>query len=198
MSTVDPEDRYYEAKLASLRRDALPNTRALAAKWAETVGTILGLLGGSVVIVSKDDVAGLATGAKLLAFALLALGLAAGLASLLLAASAAQGEFATVSPGTRAKKVFEDEVGSARRKLSFSRWAVVASVVCLLAALATSWYAPGEESSDSSTLVLTRAEAYCGTLVGHAGGSLTLELSSGGQISVPLRRVTSVVAGATC
>jgi hypothetical protein len=166
--SVDPEERYYQERLQTLRREALPNTRSIAEKWSGTLGTLLGLLGGSVIIVTRDIVRKLATPAAVWVGILFALGLALAATAIVAAAMAAQGRFRRVGPAGSAKEQFERETRSAQKLLFISRLAVGGSMILLVAVLFITWYGPVTGNANNAkikVLVLTNDTVSCGEIL---------------------------------
>lgn len=191
-STVDPEERYYQERLKNLRREALPNTRSIAAKWSETVGTLLGLLGASVIIVSRDQISRLSSFAGIIAGTCLAMGIAMAMIAVVAAAIASQGRFRKIGPTGSATSIFTRETKDAQRLLFISRLTVASAMILLVTAVLVGWYGPaadGASNPAANVLVVADNAASCGKLSRISNSQLVL-VDDNGAISATISLIS--------
>jgi hypothetical protein len=177
--TVSGEDREWQARAQQLTLNSLYDIRAVAGRWAATIGSLTGLLSLVALVAGPRTADQLQLGWRIVAGSLvLAAILTAGWATWS-AADAAQGKIlTTLSTYARIREDFRNEEKRARQSLSRAKTLVVAAMAALILAVAVSWFAPG---GDTQNLVIRRdGVVSCVPLT----GSLTLSLSLGAGASV--------------
>ena len=177
--TVSSEDREWQARAQQLTLNSLYDIRAVAGRWAATIGSLTGLLSLVALVAGPRTVDQLQLGWRIVAGSLvLAAILTAGWATWS-AADAAQGKIlTTLSTYARIRDEFRNEEKRARQSLNRAKTLVVAAMAALILAVAVSWFAP---AGNTQNLVLRRdGVVSCVPLT----GSLTLSLSLGAGANV--------------
>lgn len=163
----------------------LTRVRAAADSWRKGLGGLLAGLVGFSLIKGRSDVSAIAPWASVTVGALLLLAFVVGAAGALLLIRAAHGRPAVVSSGRLQPKAVTTHIealGSARDL----RWGVGATLTCatlLVAALGTTWYAPGR--AELRLKVSHEGATDCGSVVRLREDVLVLKTSSG-ERSIPV------------
>ena len=179
--TVSGEDREWQARAQQLTLNSLYDIRAVAGRWAATIGSLTGLLSLVALVAGPRSADQLQLGWRIVAGSLvLAAILTAGWATWS-AADAAQGKIlTTLSTYARIREDFRNEEKRARQSLSRAKTLVVAAMAALILAVAVSWFAP---DGDTQNLVVRRdGVVSCVPLTGSL--TLSLSLDAGASVTV--------------
>jgi hypothetical protein len=178
--TVSIEDREWQARAEQLTLNSLYDIRAVASRWAATIGSLTGLLSLVALVAGPRAVDQLQLGWRIVAGVLVLVAiLTAGWATWS-AADAAQGKIlTTLSTYARIREDFREEETRARSSLSRAKTLVVVAMVALVLAVAVSWFAP---SGNTQNLVIRQAGVVVSCV--PLTGSLTVSLNLGGRASV--------------
>lgn len=197
-----PSDIEAERLAQLAATEALTNVRAAASKWAETIGTLTGLLGIGAVIKGRDDLADLEPLAQffIAVFFLLAL-ISAGRA-IMLAALAAQGKPSDgfLFTGRRLKEKNLSDARLAAEQLNYSRKATIYAVGSLVVAVGITWFAPEEKSDPKPPNVLMSLDGQapvCGELELTSAGALSVA-SAAGPVEIDDGNVSSLNVVSAC
>ncbi|GAA2884179.1 hypothetical protein Acy02nite_08050 [Actinoplanes cyaneus] len=182
--TVTAEDREWQARARRLTLDSLHDVRAVAGRWAATIGSLTGLLSLVALVAGPRSADQLPVGWRVVAglCVLAAIG-CAGCATWF-AAEAAQGSIGSVlSTYAQVRDLFRKQEAVAVRLLGRAKILVVVAMGALVVAVALTWFVP-KESSDY--LVIRRgAEVSCVPL--KDGLALSLALDAASTVTVAKR-----------
>lgn len=174
---VTSEDREWQARARQLTLDSLYDIRAVAGRWAATIGSLTGALSLIALVAGPRTVDQLQLGWRIVAGVLvLAAIVTAGWATWA-AADAAQGKIlTTLSTYARIREDFRREEERARDLLGRAKALVAVAMASLILAVGVSWFAP---SGGTKVLVVRRgAVISCVPLTGNLALSLTLSSSA--------------------
>ncbi|WP_436529780.1 hypothetical protein [Actinoplanes sp. HUAS TT8] len=176
--TVSAEDREWQSRAGRLSLDSLYDVRAVAGRWAATVGSLTGLLGLVALVAGPRGVDQLPVGWRVVAGigVLAAIG-CAGYATWC-AAAAAQGSIGSVlTTYAQVRDSFREQERTATILLNRSKVFVVAAMGALVVAVGLTWFVPRSEQTDY--LVVRRgAEVSCVPLKDGLALSLALDEKS--------------------
>jgi hypothetical protein len=181
---VTGEDREWQARARQLTLNSLYDIRAVAGRWAATIGSLTGVLSLIALTAGPRAVDQLLLGWRIAIGVLVLVAiLAAGWATWA-AAAAAQGKvLTTLSTYARIRDDFRHEEERARQLLRQAKALVVVAMAALVVAVGVSWFAPTE---NTQVLIIRR-----GTIVSCLPLSSNLALSLGVSSSA----VIAVAAG---
>lgn len=204
-----PFDLAERAEFERLIDDSLPRVQDSAEKWRNGLAAFITLVTTGFVIKGRDVVGDMPVGWRIAVTTLVALGLAASVIGLWQALAAqAGGRSLTLTLADiheRYGSVRALRVAAARNagaRLDIARAAVAAGLLCLLAGVGLTWWAPAPAAANSPPAYL-RVEhdstATCGVLRSADGGALRLTVA-GAHIAVviPMGRVSNLSVVAAC
>ncbi len=170
------EDLKWAKRLDDITFDALPNTRAAAAKWAATITAVTGVFSIFALVKGRDDLTKLSQGWEIAAGVLVLLATFLALRAIILAALAAEGTPTdVVVDASNVKQFYRDATVVAGWQLIASRVTAVLAVLVVSVAIGVSWFAPVGAASPQLRLVsLTSGKTLCGSLSVNTDGTLKL------------------------
>lgn len=175
---MSAEDREWQARARRLSLDSLYDVRAVAGRWATTVGSLTGLLSLVALVAGPRSADQLPLGWRVVAgvCVLAAIG-CAGYATWC-AAEAAQGSIGSaLNTYAQVRDRFREQERTARVRLDRSRVFVVAAMGALVVAVGLTWFVPKPEQTDY--LVVRRgAEVSCIPLKDGLALSLAIDAQS--------------------
>ncbi|GIF04090.1 hypothetical protein [Actinoplanes siamensis] len=180
--TVTAVDREWQARARRLTLDSLYDVRAVAGRWAATIGSLTGLLSLVALVAGPRSVDQLPVGWRVAAgiCVLAAIG-GAGFATWC-AAEAAQGSIGSaLSTYAQVRDGFQRQEQSAARLLRQARRAVVGAMAALVAAVALTWFVP-RQSTEDYLLIRRGSEVSCVPL--KDGLTLSLAVEAGSTVTV--------------
>ena len=201
-SDLGDRDRY-----ATVTAGSLDAVRASAKAWRNGLAAFLTLVTTGVIIKGRDTAGDLATGWRAVITILIGGGLALAIVGLWQALGA--------EAGTNVKPEDLDDIrrenttldlyllGLARdaaRRLQRGRYTVAGALICLLAGVIVTWWAPAQPAAPPAYLKVARGSVItCGTPRGTSHGMLRLS-PHGGQpvVNVPLAQITGMTVTASC
>ncbi|HEY8044963.1 MAG TPA: hypothetical protein VIF35_11905 [Streptosporangiaceae bacterium] len=201
-SDLAERDRY-----ATVTAGSLDAVRASAAAWRNGLAAFLTLVTTGVIIKGRDTAGGLAPGWRAVITILIGGGLALAIVGLWQALGAEAGT--NVKPEDlddirRENKTLDVYLlGLARgaaRKLQWGRYTVAAALICLLAGIIVTWWAPAQPAAPPAYLRVARGSVItCGTPRGTSHGVVRLS-PPGGQppVTIPLAQITGITVTASC
>jgi hypothetical protein len=194
------EDVKWDTLAEEARFTSLGAVQSTAERWGATILVITGLLTALTVVRGPDDLNALRdTSSKIIVGVLSALSLLVALASVVLAASAAQGHAVKVQPtGERYRKATLLSTQSANRKLTWSRYLALVIIPLYLAAVGLMAYSP-QKSDEGPAVTITDSDgvAHCGQV--KIKDQTFIIVNDHGVVNrVPASRVVSVVPVAEC
>lgn len=155
---VTAEDREWQARARRLTVDSIFEVRAVAGRWATTIGSLTGLLSLVALVAGPRSADQLPLWGRVVTglFVLAAIG-CAGYATWC-AAEAAQGRIATaLSTYAQVRDLFRAQEREATRQLGRAKVFVLAAMGALVVAVALTWFVPKSEQTDY--LVIKRGAA---------------------------------------
>ncbi|WP_405018469.1 hypothetical protein OHV05_17165 [Kitasatospora sp. NBC_00070] len=196
------EDLRWEKIAESERIQALPGVRRAAEKWGATTLVITGLLATVTTVRGAADLGSLRDfwPGQILAGVFSALSLIAALASVTLAALAAQGTpIRMVASGPRLKEASLYEAGRASQRLRLSRRWALAILPLFMIGMGILAYSP-KESAEPPAVQITDSNGIkrCGTQVKSSGSSFVLVNNDGASVEIPQSSVRDIAAVKTC
>ncbi len=181
--TVSAEDREWQARARRLTLDSLYDVRAVAARWAATVGSLTGLLGLVALVAGPRSVDQLPVGWRVVAgvCVLVAIG-CAGYATWC-AAEAAQGSIGTaLTTYAQVRDLFRDQERRATVLLGRSKVFVVAAMAALVVAVALTWFVP--KAGQTEYLVVRHGEQQVSCIPLKDGIALSLAIDAQSTVTV--------------
>jgi hypothetical protein len=202
-----PGDLKERDRFAALAADSLATVRASAQAWRNGLAAFITLVTTGVVIKGRDTTAGLGTGWKVLITVFVAGGLALAVVGLwqALAAEAGTGtrllDLEAIRRDHGSLDAYQVTLSAnAAKRLQRGRYVVAGALICLLAGVIVTWWAPAQAASSSAYLKITDDnETSCGTpqTVGHE--QLHLIAYGTHQITrVPFIQITSLSITKAC
>jgi hypothetical protein len=194
------EDVKWDNLAEDARFTSLNAVQSTAERWGATILVITGLLTALTVVRGPDDLNALRdTMSKVEVGVLSAASLLVALASVVLAASAAQGHAVKVQPtGERYRKATLLSTQSANRKLTWSRYLALVIIPLYLAALGLMAYSP-QKSDAGPVISITDSDGvmHCGLV--KIRNHVFFVVNDHGVVNrIPAARVSSVIAVAEC
>ena len=201
-SGLGDRDRY-----ATVTAGSLDAVRASAKAWRNGLAAFLTLVTTGVIIKGRDTAGDLATGWRAVITILIGGGLALAIVGLWQALGA--------EAGTNVKPEDLDDIRrenttldlylvrlarDAARRLQRGRYTVAGALICLLAGVIVTWWAPAQPAAPPAYLKVARGSVItCGTPRGTSHGMLRLS-PPGGQpvVSIPLAQITGMTVTASC
>ena len=176
---VTSEDREWQERARRLTLNSLYDIRAVAGRWAATIGSLTGVLSVVALVAGPRTVDQLQVGWRIAAGAFVLVAIVAAAWATWAAADAAQGRVLTsLSTYARIREDFRSEETRARQRLSQAKALVVAAMAALVVAVGISWFAP---AGNTQNLVIRRGSTVsCVPL----NGNLVLSLSIDGTATV--------------
>jgi hypothetical protein len=159
--TLDAEDRRWTEKAQELQRDALPDVRSTAEKWAASLTGVLGVVGLAALIEGADKFASLRNPeqwigkACFFAAALLTL-CATGFAT---AAAQGSGRMVWMPYSENLREDARREVKKAAARLAASRWLAGIAVAFVLGSAFALWW--GRGAASSPTVIEVQGSKLC-------------------------------------
>ncbi|MEU6224520.1 hypothetical protein [Streptomyces sp. NPDC047042] len=204
-----PSDLTERAEFERLIDDSLPRVQDSAEKWRNGLAAFITLVTTGFVIKGRDVVGDMPVGWGIAITTLVALGLAASVIGLWQALAAqAGGRWLTLTLADvheRYGSVRALRVAAARRagaRLDVARAAVAVGLVCLLAGVGLTWWAPAPTPAASPPSYLKvehGSTTTCGVLRSADGGMLRLTVT-GRHIAavIPMAQVSNLSVVAAC
>lgn len=178
---VTAEDREWQLRARRLTLDSLYDVRAVAGRWAATIGSLTGLLGLVALVAGPRGADQLPVGWRVVAgiCVLAAIG-CAGWATWC-AAEAAQGSVGSVlSTYAQVRDLFREQEATAVRLLARTKLLVVVAMAALVVAVALTWFVP--KAGDDVLVIRRGAQVSCVPL--KDGLALSLTLDDGATVTV--------------
>lgn len=175
---AEPGDPEWAALADEWEKNALPNARAVAEKWAGSITALLGIFGIAGFIKGRDDVADLTPHTRAAVAVLLAVALASGVAAVFLASLAAQGGVKRLQLPTarRLREWSNERVGAIAWQLAASRLLSLLAVTSFALAVGFIWF--GHRATVATLRVTpTHGKPVCGELKSSRGGTITLKVT---------------------
>jgi hypothetical protein len=147
--TVTAVDREWQARARRLTLDSLYDVRAVAGRWAATIGSLTGLLSLVALVAGPRTADQLPIGWRIAAgiCVLAAIGCAG--SATWCAAEAAQGTIGSaLSTYAEVRDRFREQEQAARIRLDRAKVLVVAAMAALTVAVALTWFVPKEERTE--------------------------------------------------
>ena len=182
---VSSEDREWQARAQQLTLNSLYDIRAVAGRWAGTIGSLTGVLSLIALVAGPRTASQLQVGWRIAAGVLVLVAIVAAGWATWAAADAAQGKIlTTLSTYARIRDDFRHEEERARRLLARAKTLVVIAMTALVVAVGVSWFAP---SGTTQNLVIRR------------GGTVScVPLSSGLTLYLNIDSAASVTVASHC
>lgn len=202
-----PSDLAERDRYAVVTAGALDAVRASAQAWRNGLAAFLTLVTTGIIIKGRDTAANLPTGWRALITLLIGGGLALAIVGLwqALAAEAGTSVRPQVIEDIRASNTTLDAylltlAHSAGERLRWGRYTVAGALVCLLAGIILTWWAPARVASPPAYLTVVHGRVTtCGTPRGASRGQLRLSpAGSQSSVTIPLARITSITVTASC
>ncbi|BCY12657.1 hypothetical protein [Actinoplanes sp. L3-i22] len=142
---VTAVDREWQARARRLTLDSLYDIRAVAGRWAATIGSLTGLLSLVALVAGPRTADQLPLGWRILAGICVLIAIFCAGYATWCAAEAAQGSIrSTLSTAARVREGFQEQEHDAAKLLRRARFLVVAAMGALVVAVALSWFVPKE------------------------------------------------------
>lgn len=175
----------------------LPAVREAAVAWRNGLGALLAAIVGFSLIKGRSDVSKLVSPWDAVAGVMLLAALINGAVAAVLLLRAAHGAPAlqhlrTTSPGTA--WAHAEAVRATHALRSGIRW-FFAAVMCLVLAVAVTWYGPSADKAQLSVTV--NGETVCGSVVAIRGSELDLETATG-ERDVRFQQASDIQAVSSC
>lgn len=195
-------DRY-----AAVTAGALDTVRASAQAWRNGLAAFLTLVTTGVILKGRDTAANLPASWRAVTTILIGGGLALAIVGLwqALAAEAGTSVKRQELQDIRAQNMTLDAyllelAHRAGQRLQWGRYIVAGALICLLAGVIVTWWAPAQAAAPPAYLSVVHGRATsCGTLLGTSHGMLRLS-PHGSQhpVTIPLTQITSITVTASC
>ncbi|MET7421193.1 hypothetical protein [Dactylosporangium sp. NPDC005555] len=182
---VTDDDRAWQGRADRTDAEALPAMRALAGRWAATIGALTGLLGLTALAGGPRTSDQLDGAWRIVIGALVLLAVLAAATATWLAADAHGGSVQRVlTTYDRLREGHRAEIGRVHRRFRWSKLATAAAMAALIVAAGLAWFAPKPEDQ---------------VLIVRRGGQLQcLPLKDGATISVVLDAQATVTVAPNC
>ena len=197
-TALGPYERKWAAKAEELEFTSLERVKTAAEKWATSIASITGIFGIVTLIKGPPEIAGLAPPYPLVVGVALLLSVTSALASIALAALAAQGVPEKLwNTALDTKSLYKAATKRAAAKLLWSRLAVVPAVLAMITAVGVTWFGARVPPKAPNFLVVSDAGiVFCGTLSSDLEGQSSLRLANGSPVA--LEHVAIIVTVSTC
>jgi hypothetical protein len=175
------EDLRWAKKLDSVTFDALDNTRAAAAKWAQTIAAVTGVFGTFALIKGRSDITALTQGWEITVAVILLVATLLALRSIMLAALAAEGSPTSEAvDASNVRQYFSDANIKAQWQLLASRVTAVLATLGAGVAVGMVWFAPQSAPKPPLDVVrLANGYAVCGAVSVNSNGTLKVTATDG-------------------
>jgi hypothetical protein len=182
---VSSEDREWQARAQQLTLNSLYDIRAVAGRWAATIGSLTGILSLVALVAGPRAVNQLPLGWRIAAGVLVLVAIVSAAWATWSAADASQGRIlTTLSTYAHIRDDFRSEEERARELLGRAKALVVVAMTALILAVGVSWFAPG---GSTPNLVIRRD-----------GTVSCVPLKDGLALSVSIDGRATVSVAATC
>ncbi len=146
---VSAIDREWQVRAERLTLDSLYDVRAVAGRWATTIGSLTGLLSLVALVAGPRTVDQLPLGWRIVTGVCVLLAIGCAGCSTWCAAEAAQGSIGSgLSTYAQARDRFREQELAAVALLRRARILVVAAMAALVLAVASTWFVPKPESTE--------------------------------------------------
>lgn len=202
-----PSDLAERDRYAAVTAGALDTVRASAEAWRNGLAAFLTLVTTGVIIKGRDTAADLPTSWRAVTTILIGGGLALAIVGLWQALGAEAGT--SVKPAEleniRASNMTLDAyllqlARQAGERLQWGRYIVAGALICLLAGVFVTWWAPAQPAASPAYLTVVHGRlTTCGTPSGISDGQLRIS-PHGAQhpVSIPVTDVTKIIVTRSC